>query len=108
MADASGDGRVSAGEHVVVGVTVRDMSGLGYNSYPGVVFEVEEPGVEFVTDPRAFAIYALGRCDAVNGEVELAITQLEPPAVVRVVARAAELNRDCPDAPALEVSIPIE
>ncbi|HMY20257.1 MAG TPA: Hsp70 family protein, partial [Polyangium sp.] len=58
--DSDGDGLVEPGETAILTVTMKDVSGLGFNWYPGVVFESGDPAVGVQADTWFFAVLPCG------------------------------------------------
>jgi hypothetical protein len=105
---SNGDGRLTVGEMVEVSFALRDTSGLGYNAYPGVIFDVTPPGIaaEPTTDFNSFALLP---CDSVIASVRLVLGQtIGPGTVIEVTARAAALNQDCPNTNSRTVRLTVE
>ena len=109
VVDTNGDGRASPGERLRLSVTFSEVSGLSYVPYPGVDFQTLDSGITL--DPAGFqgpVSYALGACESIGGVVDATLSpSLEPGSLVRVVARAASLNQDCPNAAELVIPITV-
>ena len=101
-------GSIEPGDSVSLSVTLVDISGFGYNEYPGVIFQSGDAGVTFDGNGRSFNSYALLSCQStpVTTTVHLA-SSIPLGTVVHVMARAASLNRDCPDAPFTMIPITV-
>jgi hypothetical protein len=107
VVDTNGDGRASPGERLRISVTFSEVSGLSGVAYPGVDFQTLGSGITL--DPAGFngpVSYWLGACESIGGVVDAILSpSLESGSLVHVVARAASLNQDCPNA--AELVIPI-
>lgn len=109
VVDSNGDGRASPGERLRISVTFSEVSGMGYVAYPGVDFQTLDPGITL--DRAGFdgpGSYWLGGCESISGVVDATLSPtLEPGSLVHVVARAASLNQDCPNAAELVIPITV-
>ncbi len=106
LSDADGDGGVSPGEGFELKVVLREVAGIGFGWYPGVKFESSHAGVTLVESDWFYGIFA---CQSYHvgaqGKVEPSV---KPGTVVTLTARAAMLNTDCPDAPALVLKLTVK
>jgi len=104
--DESGDGKLAYQESAVVTVHLNDVSGKGFNWYPGVQFSSDTVSV----DTTGFAqFYAILPCQTLDASTKLTLlTQVTPGAVVHVTARVSMLNSDCPEAYGIDIPIEVE
>lgn len=110
ISDANGDGRASPGERITISVTLSEVTGETFISYPGIDFRALD--ADITLDRSGFdgpSGYSLLPCESVGGSVAATLSgTLTPGSVVLVTAQAATLNQDCPNATKLTIPIAIE
>jgi hypothetical protein len=103
--DADGDGQLEVGETGSLKMNLDEIAGVGFNYYPGVIFETAAAGVTVSSNGWFYAIFA---CQSNPMIASIAVGgDVAPGTVVTITARVAMLNHDCPDAYAVEVPITV-
>jgi hypothetical protein len=106
VTDAGGDGKLSPGEAGKLALKLNEISGKGFNWYPGVKFYSDVPGV-FVKELDWY--YAILPCQSFDtGATILVDTPVPKGTLVHVTAQVAMLNTECPDAFSITVPVEIE
>jgi hypothetical protein len=104
--DTDGDGLVEAGETASLTVIMKDVSGYGFNWYPGVKFASKDPAVNVEADTWYYAILACTEQPA-TATIKVA-PDAAPGTIVTVRARISMLNHECPDAFTIEIPIKVQ
>ena len=103
--DADGDGQLEVGETGSLQMNLDEIAGVGFNYYPGVIFETAAAGVTMSSTGWFYAILA---CQSNPVIASIAVgSDVAPGTVVTITARVAMLNHDCPGAYAVEVPITV-
>lgn len=104
--DTDGDGRVEPGETATITVTMREISGYGFNWYPGVEFASTNLSVGVTADSWYYAILPCGEQPAT------ATVKIDPAMVpgktAIVQASVNMLNGECKDTFTLEILVEIQ
>jgi len=96
-------GQLEVGKTAYLHLNLEEIGGVGFNFYPGVLFETTTAGVTVSSNDWFYAILP---CQI--DQVIAAITvdnNVAPGTVVMITARVAMLNHDCPDA--YSITIPL-
>lgn len=101
--DTDGDGLVERGEKASLTVVMKDVSGRGFNWYPGVEFASKGAAVSVQADTWYYAILQCGELPT-TGTIEIA-PDASPGTTVMVRAQIAMLNEKCTNAFAIDVPI---
>lgn len=104
--DTDGDGFVEAGETATLTVMMQDISGLGFNWYPGVEFSTKSTVAGVQSDTWYYAILPCTEL-AATGTIKVA-PDAAPGTVVTIRAQIAMLNQTCPDALAIDVPVKVQ
>ncbi|MBK9259545.1 MAG: hypothetical protein IPM54_06865 [Polyangiaceae bacterium] len=99
--DTDGDGKLESGESATLTVMMKDVSGLGFNWYPGVEFESSHPSIEVEPDTWFYAILPCTE-QAATATIKVGpdvFTSTE----YAIFARIAMLNHECPGTSALGI-----
>ena len=109
VSDANGDGRASPGERITISVTLSEVTGETFLSYPGIDFQALDAGITLDRSGFGASIYSLQPCESIGDSVGATLSgALTAGSVVHVSAQAATLNQDCPNATKLTIPIAIE
>jgi hypothetical protein len=93
--DTDGDGKLEAGETATLTVTMRDVSGLGFNWYPGVKFKSFDPNITVAADTWYYAILP---CTEMPATATITVPPDLPVGTEYAIqAQVAMLNHECPD-----------
>jgi hypothetical protein len=105
IVDTGGDGVVSPGEVARLGATLNEVGGHNFNRYPGVTFTADRADVTIGnTDWR----FALSACHSARFQASATFGPSIPVGTtVRITARVAMLNRDCPGAHAIALDVTV-
>lgn len=104
--DTDGDGLVEPGESATITVTMKDISGYGFNWYPGVVFSSSSQSVAVNADTWYYAILPCGEQPATATiKVDPAMT---PGKTAIIRASVNMLNGECTDTYTLEIPINVQ
>ena len=103
--DADSDGQLDVGETAYLQVNLDEKAGVDFLSYPGVSFESATPGVTVSTGDWLYGILAC-QSTQVTTSIEVG-SGVTPGTVVKITARVAMLNHDCPDAYAVTIPITV-
>ena len=107
ITEEDNDGRITIGEVFTTTFELRDVSGFGFDHYPGVTYEVEPAGIA-VSPTSDFAAYALHPCESMQSGTRLVLgSTIGPGTMIEVTARAAALNQDCPNAPSQTIRVTV-
>jgi hypothetical protein len=105
-ADSDGDGLVEPGETATITVTMRDISGYGFNWYPGVIFTSDSPSVGVSADTWYYAILPCGELAATaTVKVDPAMV---PGKTALIRASVNMLNGDCTDTFTVEIPLAVQ
>ncbi len=103
--DDDGDGYLEPGESATLRITMKDISGLGFNYYPGVNFESSNPKV---TTTAESWFYAILPCTEQEATTTIKVLPDVPSGTnVNIRAQVGMLNQECPDAFAVDILVPI-
>jgi hypothetical protein len=95
-----GGSEVSPGAELTVRFSMSDVSGYGFDAYPGMLLRTDSPHVVFPAGLDGGWNYALLACDSYSSNLVGRVSADAPRGtLVRVTASVASLNQDCPDAP---------
>lgn len=106
LADESGDGKLAFQEKGTLKVILADVSGRGFNWYPGVRFTSATISIASDGLDQFYAVLPCGSSEASAG-VSL-LTSYPQGTALTVRAQVSALGLDCPDAPAIEVPVVVE
>jgi hypothetical protein len=99
---------VTPGATVALRFSMSDVSGYGFNAYPGMLLHTDSRHLVFENAADGGWHYALLACDTYSSDYVGHVSADAPRgSVVRVTARVAALNQDCPDAPAAVLELPV-
>lgn len=104
--DSDGDGLVEPGETATLTVTMQDVSGLGFNWYPGVVFDSGDPAVSVQADTWFFAVLPCGEQPA-TATIKVS-PDMKPGQTISLRARVDMMNGNCAGTSALEIPLKIQ
>jgi len=104
--DTDGDGLVEPGETATITVTMKDISGYGFNWYPGVLFASPSQTVEVSADSWYYAILPCGEQPATATVV--VDPDVTPGKTVMIRASVNMLNAECMYASTIEVPVNIQ
>lgn len=93
--DTDGDGLVEADETATLTVVMKDVSGLGFNWYPGVEFWTKDVSVGVTADTWYYAVLPCGEQPA-TATLKVA-ADAAPGNTVMIRAQIAMLNTKCAD-----------
>jgi hypothetical protein len=105
VTDEDGDNLVEAGESATLKLNLNEVAGVGFNYYPGVIFETAAPGLTVSSEDWYYAIFAC-QTHPVTAHIELD-SDIPPGTVAVITARVAMINQDCPDAYAIDIPIKV-
>lgn len=104
--DDSGDGKVSPGETAIVTVDLHETTGVGFYSYPNVIFSSDVAGVTVTNEAM---LYGIGPCDTYPMATLVTVGAGVPKGtVVHIGAQVAMLSLECPDAFAITVPLQVQ
>jgi hypothetical protein len=104
--DTDGDGLLEAGETASLTVVMKDVSGFGFNWYPGVNFASKHPLLGVDANTWYYAILACTEQPA-TATIKVA-PDAAPGTVVTIRAQIAMLNNECPDAFTMEFPVKVQ
>jgi hypothetical protein len=104
--DSDGDGLVEPGETATLTVTMKDVSGLGFNWYPGVVFESGDPAVGVQADTWFFAVLPCGEQPA-TATIKVS-PDVKKGQTISLRARVDMMNGNCAGTSALDIPLKIQ
>jgi hypothetical protein len=103
--DSGGDGQLGPGETGVLTVKLNEVAGKGFNWYPGVTFTSDTISMEATGEAQFYAILP---CQSVEANAQLSLlTKIGLGAVAHVKAQVSMLGMDCPEAPSIDIPIPV-
>lgn len=105
-ADSDGDGALEPGESATLTLTMKDVSGLGFNWYPGVQFASEDASVGVQADTWYYAILPCGE-QLATATIKVS-PDVMPGKTVTIRAWVDMMNANCTGTFAIEVPIKIQ
>jgi hypothetical protein len=104
--DTDGDGAVEPGEMATLTVIMKDVSGFGFNWYPGVEFSTKDTSIGVAADTWYYAILPCGEMPA-TATLKVA-PDVAPGKTVTIRAQIAMLNTKCPDTFTIDVPVKVQ
>lgn len=104
--DTDGDGLIEPGESATITVTMKEISGLGFNWYPGVIFTSSDSAVGAKEDTWFYAMLPCGEMP-VTGTIKVD-ANVAPGKTAVVRASVNMINGDCTDTFTLEIPVKVQ